>query len=51
MQLGSFFALGETMYSPILFSMGGPYRGKLLEFCESVLAQEKDNPAPQLADI
>ena len=44
------------MQSPFYPAMGGPYRGKLLEFGESVLAHLPEvgkgsgNPAPKLAD-
>ena len=47
----------KTMCNPhSIGAMGGPYRGKLLEFGESVLAhlpevgKRSGNPAPKLAD-
>ena len=47
---------GNHVQSPFYRAMGGPYRGKLLEFGESLLAhlpdvgKESGNPAPKLAD-
>ena len=46
----------NDIQSPFYRAMGGPYRGKLLEFGESVLAHLPEvrkgsgNPAPKLAD-
>ena len=47
---------GSEAQSPVHRAMGGPYRGKLVEFGETVLAhlpevgKESGNPAPKLAD-
>ena len=47
---------GSEAQSPFYRAMGGPYRGKLVEFGETVLAHLPDvgkgsgNPAPKLAD-
>ena len=47
---------GSEVQSPFYRAMGGPYRGKLVEFGETVLAhlpevgQGSGNPAPKLAD-
>ena len=47
---------GSDVQSPFYRAMSGPYRGKLVEFGESVLAHLPDvgkgsgNPAPKLAD-
>ena len=47
---------GSEIQSPFYRAMGGPYRGKLVEFGETVLAhlpevgQGSGNPAPKLAD-
>ena len=46
MQRGSFSIRGSEIVSPFYRAMGGPYRGKLVEFGETVLAHlpevEKD---------
>ena len=47
---------GSEVQSPFFRAMGGPYRGKLVEFGETVLAnlpvvgKGSGNPAPKLAD-
>ena len=47
---------GSEIQSPFYRAMGGPYRGKLVEFGETVLAHLPEvgkgsgNPAPKLAD-
>ena len=47
---------GNDVHSPFYRAIGGPYRGKLLEFGKSVLAhlpevgKRTGNPAPKLAD-
>ena len=47
---------GSDVQSPFSGAMGGPYRGKLVEFGETVLAhlpevgKGSENPAPKLAD-
>ena len=47
---------GSEIHSPFYRAMGGPYRGKLVEFGETVLAHLPEvgkgsgNPAPKLAD-
>ena len=47
---------GSEVQSPFYRAMGGPYRGKLVEFGETVLAHLPEvgkgsgNPAPKLAD-
>ena len=47
---------GSEIQSPFYCAMGGPYRGKLVEFGETVLAHLPEvgkgsgNPAPKLAD-
>ena len=47
---------GSEIQSPVYRAMGGPYRGKLVEFGETVLAHLPEvgkgsgNPAPKLAD-
>ena len=47
---------GSDVQSPFYRAMGGPYRGKLVEFGETVLAHLPEvgkgsvNPAPKLAD-
>ena len=47
---------GSDVQSPFYRAMSGPYRGKLVEFGESVLAHLPEdgkgsgNPAPKLAD-
>ena len=47
---------GNDVHSPFYRAIGGPYRGKLLEFGKSVLAHLPEvgkgsgNPAPKLAD-
>ena len=47
---------GSDVQSPYYRAMGGPYRGKLVEFGETVLAHLPEvgkgsgNPAPKLAD-
>ena len=47
---------GSEIQSPFYRAMGGPYRGKLVEFGETVLAhlpkvgKGSGNPAPKLAD-
>ena len=57
MQLGSFLVSEVVMCSlPFYRAMGGPYRGKLVEFGETVLAHLPEvgkgsgSPAPKLAD-
>ena len=56
MQPGSFLVSEVTMCSPFFRAMDGPYRGKLVEFGETVLAHLPEvgkgsgNPAPKLAD-
>ena len=47
---------GSEVHSPFYRAMGGPYRGKLVEFGKTVLAHLPEvgkgsgNPAPKLAD-
>ena len=47
---------GSDVQSPLYRAMGGPYRGKLMEFGETVLVHLPEvgkvsgNPAPKLAD-
>ena len=57
MQRGSFPRFrGSEIQSPFYRAMGGPYRGKLVEFGETVLAHLPEvgkgsgNPVPKLAD-
>ena len=58
MQRGSFLVSEVARYNllPFYRAMGGPYRGKLVEFGETVLAHLPEvgkgsgNPAPKLAD-
>ena len=57
MQRGSFLVSEVVRHSPPFHrAMGGPYRGKLVEFGETVLAHLPEvgkgsgNPAPKLAD-
>ena len=57
MKPGSFlFFRSSDVQSPFYRAMGGPYRGKLVEFEETALAHlpesgmGSENPAPKLAD-